>query len=538
MSKIAEYLQAHITGEVSATSSIRSHFSTDASVYQQLPQVVVSPKNESDIRKVARFVWQLAERGKVLPIVSRGSGTDLTGSAIGQAVTIALTPHMNQVLEFDDKRGALELEPGVNFGRLQHMLTFSHGRFIPAYPDSFEYSTIGGAVGNNSGGEQSLHFGPISNFVTGLRVVLANGDVIETKRLSKKEFSKKMGLSTYEGEIYRSINGILNDYDAEIKALPEKSRSNLGYNLKAVKAKDGSIDLTPLFVGSKGTLGIVSHISLKTEYYRPDVTHMLVNLHDRSKLEKVVEVLLDLKPHTCEYYDSTILQASKLVTPNMLDKVIKESVPAGVIMCDFPGLKKREAQKLLKKSAKKLKENGAEALLLEADDKDTPRQLRRLTQMLMTRRFGSMQLVPGIDEVLVPLKEMDAFMREAEGIFEKHGIEVVINARAGQGIIHAYPFLNLSELGDRQRLARISNEYYKLAISLGGSVAAEHGDGRARGSYARLELGDKLFEAMKKVKQAFDPFGVMNPGVKIDADAKENFALMRHDYDLPQLYNH
>ena len=537
MSKIAEYLQGHLLGEVSATSSIRNHFSTDASVYQQLPQVVVSPKNEGDIRKVARFVWQLAERGKILPIVGRGSGTDLTGSAIGQAITLITTPHMNQILEFDDKRGGLKVEPGVNFGRLQQMLSFSHGRYIPAYPDSYEYSTLGGAVVNNSGGEQSLMYGPMSNYVTGLRVVLANGDVIETKRISKKEMSKKTGLSTFEGEIYRAIDGILTDYQEDIKSMAN-TRSNTGYNLLAVREKDGSVDLTPLIVGSKGTLGIVTHITLKTELYRPDVSHLSVMVHDRTKIEKIVSILLAVRPTTCEYYDSTMLQASKLVAPNMLGALIGESIPAGIIMCDFPGVKKREMQKILKELTKHLKDNGASAQLLPTDDTETPRQLRRLTQMLMTRRFGSLQLVPGIDEVIVPLKKMDSFMREAEGIFEKHGIEVVINARAGQGIIHAYPFLDLSELGDRQRLMRIATEYYKLAISLGGSVAVEHGDGRARGSFARLELGDRLFEAMKKTKLAFDPFGVMNPGVKIDADAKENFALMRHEYDLPQLYNH
>lgn len=537
MSKIAEYLQSHLLGEVSTTPAVKTHFSTDASVYQQIPQVVVSPKNEGDIRKVARFVWQLAERGKVLPIVSRGSGTDLTGSAIGQAISMTFTPHMNQILEFDDKRGTLKVEPGVNFGRLQHMLSFSHGRFIPAYPDSFEYSTLGGAVGNNSGGEQSQFYGPMSNYVTGLRVVLANGDMIETKRLSKKEFSKKTGLSNFEGEIYRAISGILSDYDDEIKAMPS-SRSNLGYNLKDVMHKDGSVDLTPLLVGSKGTLGIITHIELKTELYRPDVSHLVVSVHDRSKLESIVTTLVAQKPHTCEYYDSTMLQASKIVAPNMLDSLVKESVPAGVIVCDFPGLKKREMDKILKKVNKLLKDNGASASLLDGDDRDTPRHLRRLTQTLMARRFGSLQLVPGLDEVLLPLKEMDSFMSEAEGIFEKHGIEVVLNARAGQGIIHAYPFLDLAELGDRQRLIRIADEYYKLAISLGGSVAAEHGDGRARGHFARLELGEKMYEAMKKVKLAFDPFGVMNPGVKVDADMKANFTLMRHEYDLPQLYTH
>jgi len=308
----------------------------------------------------------------------------LTGSAIGQAITLALTPHMNQILEFDDKKGTLQVEPGVNFGRLQHMLSFSHGRYIPAYPDSYEYSTLGGAVANNSGGEQSLVYGPISNYVAGLRVVLANGDTIETKRFSKKEISKKTGLSTFEGEIYRAITGILDDYHEDIKSYTD-SRTNIGYNLKSVKNKDGSIDLTPLFVGSKGTLGLITHISLKTELYRPDVQHLVVVLHDRSKLEKIVNSLLGAKPHTCEYYDSTILQASKLVAPNMLSGLINESIPAGLIMCDFPGAKKKDMQKLLKKLSNGLKDNGASAHLISSEDIETPRQLKRLTQMLMTR---------------------------------------------------------------------------------------------------------------------------------------------------------
>src|SRR6266446_1627753 len=145
MNKVAQYLQEHVLGEVVSSADARAYFSTDGSVFRLTPAVVMYPRNENDVRKTARFTWQLAERGRILPMTARGAGSDQTGAAIGGGVILALAAHMHRILEFDAKSGVVTVAPGLNYGKLQQTLE-THGRFLPPYPSSIEYSTIGGAL--------------------------------------------------------------------------------------------------------------------------------------------------------------------------------------------------------------------------------------------------------------------------------------------------------------------------------------------------------------------------------------------------------
>jgi glycolate oxidase len=186
MSKVAHYLQEHLVGEVMTSPDARRYFSTDGSILAVTPALIAYPRNENDVRKTARFTWQLAERGRVIPITARGAGTDQAGAALGSGIILAFPAHMHRILELDDKSGVVIVEPGVNYGKLQQTLQ-THDRYLPPFPASLEYSTIGGAVANNASGEKSVKYGSTREFVRALRVVLANGEVIETGRLPKKE---------------------------------------------------------------------------------------------------------------------------------------------------------------------------------------------------------------------------------------------------------------------------------------------------------------------------------------------------------------
>src|SRR5437868_4630569 len=170
MSKVAHYLQKHLVGELMTTTDARRYFATDGSVLQLAPALIAYPRNENDVRKAARFSWQLAERGRIIPITARGSGTNQTGAAIGNGIMIVFPAHMNRVLELDTKTSTVTVEPGINFGKLQQTL-HTHGRFVPSYPASIEYSTIGGAIANNASGEKSSKYGDMKSYVAGLRVV-------------------------------------------------------------------------------------------------------------------------------------------------------------------------------------------------------------------------------------------------------------------------------------------------------------------------------------------------------------------------------
>src|SRR3982751_3376781 len=139
MSKVAHYLQEHLTGEVITSPDARRYFATDGSVFTITPSIIVYPRSENDVRKTARFSWQLAERGRVIPITARGAGTDQAGAALGSGIMMVFPAHMNRILELDNKTGTVTVEPGIIYGKLQQTL-HTHNRFLPPFPASLEYS--------------------------------------------------------------------------------------------------------------------------------------------------------------------------------------------------------------------------------------------------------------------------------------------------------------------------------------------------------------------------------------------------------------
>ena len=310
MNKIAQYLQSHLVGEVLTSARARKFFATDASILQQLPTVVIYPRNTSDVRKIARFCWQLAEKGHVLPITARGRGSDVTGAAIGGGAIVVFPAHMNRLLELDTKQGLFRVQAGMGFRSLQDVL-HSHGLFLPAYPSSIDYASIGGAIANNSGGEKSVKYGVMRDFVQNLEVVLANGDLIQTSRITARELSHKKGLDTFEGEIYRQIDNIVTDNE---KLLRELSTNNLltknatGYGLEFVKRKNGSFDLTPLFVGSQGTLGMVVEAIIAAEVHNPKTSLIVLSCSDYEDLQDVVTDIKKLDPSAIEMLDRSLLK--------------------------------------------------------------------------------------------------------------------------------------------------------------------------------------------------------------------------------------
>ena len=156
---------------------------------------------------------------------------DLGGGAIGSGIMLVFPAHMNRIVEFDSKSGTVIIEPGINYGKLLQTLE-THNRFLPPYPASYEYSTVGGAIANNSGGEKSVKYGTTLNYVRSLRVVLANGEVIETGRISKRELGKKLGLASFEGEIYRAADTLLEEHrDLIARSQLRVTKNTAGYNL-------------------------------------------------------------------------------------------------------------------------------------------------------------------------------------------------------------------------------------------------------------------------------------------------------------------
>lgn len=541
MNKVAHYLQEHLVGEVMTGADARKYFSTDASIFTIPPAIVVYPRNENDVRKTARFTWQLAERGRMIPITCRGSGTDLSGGAIGPGVMMAFPAHLHRILEFDGKSGLVTVEAGINYGKLQQTL-HTHNRFLPPYPASLEYSTIGGAIGNNSGGEKSVKYGNTKDFVRSLRVVLANGEVIETRRLSKRELNKKLGLATFEGEVYRNLDTLIEENKQLIDKLnKDVTKNTAGYNLGDVRRKDGSFDLTPLIVGAQGTLGIVTEATLNTEPHNPNATLIAALVEDLGTAQEIVQFLRKLPslPSAIEMVDGNLLEFVQSVNPNLLKDVLTKPFPKVVLLIEFDDVSERTQKRMAKKTVKLL-----DKLMVsyrqekELHKREELWKVRHCVSTLISHSDGDTRALPFIDDAVVPISRLKEYMEGVYKLFSSQKQSVAVWGHAGDGNLQIQPLLNIQQLGDRQAIFKLKEEYYKLVISLGGSTSGEHNDGRVRGPYLEKLYGEDGYNLLTKVKHIFDPYGTLNTGVKTGVTIADLKPIIRQDYSLDHIYQH
>ncbi|PID31917.1 hypothetical protein CR970_03520 [Candidatus Saccharibacteria bacterium] len=541
MNKVAHYLQEHLVGQVLTSPDVRRHFATDASIFSVVPAVVVYPRNENDVRKTARFTWQLAERGRVIPITARGGGSDQSGAAIGPGVILSFTAHLNRILELDGKSGNVVVEPGINYAKLQQTL-HTHSRFLPPYPSSIEYSTIGGAIANNAAGEKSVKYGATRNFVRQLRVVLANGEVIETRRLSKRELNKKLGLATFEGEVYRNLDALIEENGSAIQdSTLSVTLNGAGYDLASVKRKDGSFDLTPLIVGSQGTLGIVTEATMETEVHNPHTTLVAAMFDDIQVAEQTVFELRRSRdmPSAIEMVDEHLLKFVSDHSPNLLKDVLPKPLPKMVLFIEFDNQIDRIQKRLTKKTVKLLDKYQV-PYIVETDPqkKEELWKMRDSAALALSYAEKSARALPVIEDGVVPVERIREFLEAIYELGKKHAFNPITWGHIGDGNVHVQPFFDLAQVGDRQKIFRIIEEFYATVINFGGSTSAANNDGRLRALYLRDLYGEQVYELFAKVKQIFDPYGTLNAGVKIGVAPEDIKPLIRQEYSLGHRYDH
>ncbi len=539
MSKVAQYLRQHIVGEVTADQSVREYFSTDGSIFKVTPQLVVYPRTTDDLRKIARFSWQLATRGKAISITARGAGSDQAGGALGDGISVVFPAHMNKLLELDTKKNIARVQPGINYRNFQDTIK-THGKFLPPYPSSIDYSTIGGAVANNAAGERTIKYGATREFVRGLRVVLANGELIETGRLSKRDLNRKKGLATFEGEIYRKLDGILSD-NADLIATIKKnvSKNSTGYDLADVKKSDGSFDLTPLFVGSQGTLGIVSEVTLEIVPNNMQRTLAVIGFDSIDSADKVVGEIKKLGPAALEMVDKHLLEFIGKHYPDQLKGLIEQPYPEILLMVEFDDLGRAVQSKKIKKLVKIIKSVTTDYQVTDNyEERDELWKIRHSAAAVIAHSEGKKKALPIIEDGVVPQEHFTEFIHNIYELFKKYGLESAVWGHAGNANLHMQPFLDLSTLGDRQKAFKIMDEYYAMVMKMGGSTAGEHNDGRLRAPYLPALYGPEVYKLFEATKMIFDPHNILNPGVKIGVTKDDQLKELRHEYNMDHLGHH
>lgn len=529
MNKIAVYLSQHLAGEVSSAQSLRKLYATDGSILSIAPEIITFPRVTNDIRKIARFTWQLAEKGHIVGLTPRGYGGDVTGAAIGKGVVIDTSKQLNGIIEIAAKDKLMHVQPGAALSAVDDALKWQGLALPGAAYRGVRNVSIGGAIASDMLG----HNGRVADSIKKLEIVLANGDILETGKLSKREVSKKLGLQTFEGEIYRKLEGLIEDNDELIKQIAaDSTRDNTGYKrIAEIRDKDGSFNLTPLFIGSQGTLGIISEAVLKTEFYSVDETHVAIVADSIQAGRDLAERLVELEPTELRVIDGTLLR--RAVKHGASFSVLGSVDQTGAIIYlrfnDFSVRAQDHKLKKLKKLLKKMNMSSIDSTEREPGD------FRSITGLYQTLQLGGSDdriAMPVIDGASIPSNRCEEFELAAKELATKSHIELPVELDMLAGTYNVYPLLSLDSVGDKQKIFKLLTDYATLVDKCGGAFTADGAEGRLKAPAAWSVVDEAHAHLYEQVRAIFDPFGTLNPGVKQKGELRALVAALRSNYDV------
>ncbi len=536
MSKISEYLNEHLLGEVASSKTIRRHYAHDSSVLTLIPELIIYPRVTSDIRKVARFAWQLAEKGHVLGLTARGGGSNTTGAAIGKGILVVDKAHLNSVIHLGVKDRFVHVQPGATIKSVNDILQW-HGLYLPGAPNGDSYVTVGGALADDLAARSGS--ARLADQVTRLEVVLANGDLIETSRVSKRDVNHKKGLQTFEGDIYRKIDALLDDNEEVItNKIAGLDGDRTGYaGIAKVRDRDGSIDLTPLIIGSQGSLGIISEIVMNTEFYSPNQVTIIATADSPAAARDLTDALITLEPSSLETLDGALFQEAqdkgKLYA--LFDDESEGAAIGSVVYANFVDFSDRALRHKLKKTVKLLKKFGVPFISSETRTAEDLEAIRSVYAALLTPDTDTESMPPLVDGALIPRQRHEEFAMAVEALAEKHHLKLPLKTDVLSGAVFARPVLRLDQVGDKQKVFRLINDYSELVQRTGGTFTGTAAEGRLKAEVAWSLLEPDVAEVYKQIKTIFDPFGILNPGVKQPTEVKQLAGLLRDSYEQVDL---
>lgn len=524
-----------IEGEVYTDSLTQSLYATDASLYQIQPDVVVVPKTENDVRLAL-----LAAKQQQIPVLARGSGTSLAGQTVNRGLVMDFTKFFNNILEINIEQGWARVQPGVIRDQLNKAVAAQGLHFAPD-PATSSRASFGGMIANNSSGTKSVLYGKTSDHVISLKVMLTNGDVVEFSDLSAGQYDQKCLGHTVEASIYKGFRQLVYDHADEIRSrYPKVMRRVGGYALDAFTDTD-HWNLSHLILGSEGTLGVILEAVVKLTPLPKFQNMVIVHYNDRIESIASVKDMIALGPAAVEMLDYHVLSNSKLnaITKRYYESLIQGD-PQAVMTVEFYGDNQEDIDAKARKLCEQLKSvPSAYACPVTADKKkiNDALALRKDGLGLIMGKPGIRKPLPFIEDAAIPLEHLAQYIRELEALCLEYGSEIVLYAHASVGVLHVRPTIDLTLQQDIDHMKDISDRCFDLVVKYGGAFSGEHGDGRNRSPKLKEFYGPVIYETFREVKKLFDPTGMLNPNIIVDAEDMRKHLRYHHGYkDLPHAF--
>ena len=523
-----EALGQQLEGDLFTDETTRRLYATDASAYREIPLAVAIPKSEEDIVQLIKFA---IDNGT--SIIPRTAGTSLAGQVVGGGIVVDVSKHFNQLLQVNEKEGWAIVQPGIVRDDLNALLK-PYGYFFAPETSTANRAMIGGMIGNNSCGSNSVWYGSTREHLLEVEAILADGNKTWFGELDQDAFlARANGQSTsgeLEATLYYEIREMLRDEtnQREIAAgFPKASvpRRNTGYaldilsDMQPFKPEGEPFNFCKLIAGSEGTLAFVTTAKIKlTPLMPPHKKLVCIHCHTIDESLHANLVALKYKPSACELMDHYILEATKRNRTYREYRFFVEGDPQAILVAEITKESAEEVEKAAQDLIAELKAAGLgySYPVIGGDDIKKVWGLRKAGLGLLSNVVGDAKPAPVIEDTAVDVEDLPAYIAEFNEILKKHDLFCVHYAHAGSGELHLRPIVDLKTAKGVALFRTIAEEIATLVKKYKGSLSGEHGDGRLRGEFIPQMVGEHNYELIKQLKKTWDPKNIMNPGKIVD----------------------
>ncbi|HQB28821.1 MAG TPA: FAD-binding and (Fe-S)-binding domain-containing protein, partial [Paludibacter sp.] len=495
-------------------------YATDASAYREYPLAVAYPKTKEDIVELVRFAG--VQKVNLIP---RTAGTSLAGQVVGKGIVVDVSRYMTEILELNVEEKWVRVQPGVILDELNKILAV-HGLFFGPETSTSNRCMIGGMVGNNACGAHSLIYGSTRDHLLSVKTILSDGSEVEFKALSLEEFKEKCKLNSLEGKIYHQLQVALSDpyNQQEIRAQypdPQLHRRNTGYAIDILLETEPftqqapPLNLAKLIAGSEGTLAFITEIKLNLVDL--PLAHKAVMAVHLESLEQALQanlIALQFNPGAVELMDKNILDLTKNNLTQQKNRFFISGDPKAILIVEFARNTEDEIQKLFEQleAALRVKNLGFHYPIIRGKDIHKIWALRKSGLGVLSNMKGDAKPVSLIEDTAVPVQHLADYIADFKQLLSEYNLSCVYHAHVGSGELHLRPILNLKLKEDVRIFRELGEKVALLVKKYKGSLSGEHGDGRLRGEFIPLMIGEHNYQLLKQIKQTWDPQGILNSG--------------------------
>ncbi len=521
-----QLIQDAVRGEILDDDLTRKKYSTDASIFEVTPDVIVKPKDLEDLKSVVRRVAQLKSEGQNISITPRAAGTCMSGGSLTESIVLDMTAHFGGIHELDQTHKRISVGIGAYYRDIEHK-TLAHGLLFPPYTSSKDLCAIGGMIGNNASGEKSLRYGATTNWVRSVHVVLGDGNEYEFGPLTVNQLEHKKSLQTHEGYIYREVTKLLDDNNQLLEhARPQVRKNAAGYALWRLWNKQRTeFNMAKLFVGSQGTLGVATGAVLNL-IEAPKSTRMIVVVIDSlSHLAEALKIILAKRPEGLEVYDKHTYELAKLYYPEDAARTSMSEGNEMVLFAQFAEHTEDQTDHNAKICLNVLSQKGFTVKYIDSEEEaGSYWKIRRASYGMLKDHAHGARAVPFIEDTIVDTEHYGEFVASLEAILSDYDMTYTYAGHIGDGSIRLIPLVDMQAEGAAEKIFDLGRRVYDLTFAFGGSMSVDHNDGLIRSPFLETMYGSDIMRLFEKIKQIFDPLNIFNPGKKVGSNLHYSIA--------------